>query len=78
MIKLIKSKTKTKLFFKVGYMSDQILNTQLRGFSSISLTHLNATASFLKRKEHKYLLNSKDFASVIKDLKKEYNVLEID
>ncbi|MDR1944589.1 MAG: VTC domain-containing protein [Candidatus Peribacteria bacterium] len=53
------------------------MNLQLKDFKTISLNHLNAKASFLKRIEQKYLLNSKDFISIIKDLKKDFNILDI-
>ena len=47
-------------------------------FGSINLTELNATASFLKRIDKKYLITEGQLAAVLKDLKGEFNVLEID
>ncbi|MDR2411127.1 MAG: VTC domain-containing protein [Candidatus Peribacteria bacterium] len=59
-------------------MSYQNLSIQLKGFKTITLNNLNATASFLKRIENKYLLDSKDFISIIKDLRKNFDILEIE
>ncbi len=47
-------------------------------FGSINLTELNATASFLKRIDKKYLITEGQLAAVLKDLKWGFNVLEID
>jgi len=46
-------------------------------FGTINLTELNATASFLKRINKKYLITETQLATVLKDLKWEFNVLEI-
>jgi hypothetical protein len=59
-------------------MSDNTLNTKLKGFKAISLRELNATASFLKRIDRKYLLNSSQFLDVVDDLRKNFDILEID
>lgn len=55
-----------------------IFEENIKDFQPISLTDLNATASFLKRIDKKYLLNSTEFSEVIKDLNSEFKVLEID
>jgi len=52
-------------------------NSKLQNFSTLSLTELNAKASFLKRIDKKYLLNWKQFSDVLDDLKKDFQVLEI-
>ncbi len=58
-------------------MSDN-LNNQLKGeFSSISLSELNASASFLNRIDTKFLVTEKKFNKILKDLKKDFYVLEI-
>lgn len=51
--------------------------SRLQKFRTISLTELNATASYLKRIDTKYLLNSKQFSEILEDLKKDFHVLEI-
>lgn len=53
------------------------LTEKLHNFQPITLTELNATASFLKRIDRKFLLNSKQFSEVIAELKEEFQVLEI-
>lgn len=58
-------------------MPSNNLKVELKDFKVISLEHLNATASFLKRVEKKYLLNSNQFIKLLSDLKKNYNILEI-
>lgn len=52
-------------------------NTKLKDFDTISLTELNAKASYLKRIDKKFLLNGKQFASILDNLKKDFKVLEI-
>jgi len=52
-------------------------NNKLQSFSTLSLTELNAKASYLKRIDTKFLLNWKQFADVLIDLKKDFQVLEI-
>lgn len=54
-----------------------IYNTRLQNFWTINLTELNATASYLKRIDKKYLLNGKQFSEVLNDLKGDFKVLEI-
>ena len=51
--------------------------SELTNFWTINLSNLNNRASYLKRKEKKYLLNSNEVFSVIKDLKKDFKILEI-
>lgn len=53
-------------------------STKLKSFKAISLKELNATASFLKRIDVKFLLNWKQFSSILEELKDKFNVLEID
>lgn len=53
-------------------------STKLKNFKSITLNQLNATASFLKRIDRKFLLNSKQFSTILDELKNNFNVLEID
>lgn len=52
-------------------------NNKLKDFKPITLTELNSTASFLKRIDRKFLLNSKQFSDVLSELKSEFQVLEI-
>ena len=52
-------------------------SSKLKNFSTISLTELNAKASYLKRKDRKFLLNWKQFSDILTDLKKDFCVLEI-
>ena len=52
-------------------------NTKLQGFEPISLTELNAKASYLKRIDKKYLLNGVQFAEVLGELQNDFKVLEI-
>lgn len=51
--------------------------SRLQKFWTISLTELNATASYLKRIDTKYLLNGKQFSEILEELKKDFIVLEI-
>ena len=62
--------TKTK-------MGSALLN-RLSGFSAINLTELNATASYLKRIDRKFLLTENQFLEVLKDLSDDFRALEID
>lgn len=52
-------------------------NTKLQNFSTLSLTELNAKASYLKRIDKKYLLNWSQFAEILDELKEDFLVLEI-
>lgn len=54
-----------------------IYTTKLQGFWTISLSELNAKASYLKRIDNKFLLNGKQFAEILDDLKNDFAVLEI-
>ena len=54
-----------------------INNTKLQDFWTISLTELNASSSFLKRIDRKFLLNWKQFSEILWDLKGDFKVLEI-
>lgn len=72
MIKLIYNNTLTPI--------EQMLTnykTKLQKFSTLNLTELNAKASFLKRIDTKFLLNWSEFAEILWDLKKDFQVLEI-
>ncbi|MCH8518740.1 polyphosphate polymerase domain-containing protein [Candidatus Gracilibacteria bacterium] len=51
---------------------------RLSGFSAIDLTELNATASYLKRIDRKFLLTEAQFLEILKDLSSDFRALEID
>lgn len=53
------------------------LFNRLSGFSAIDLTELNATASYLKRIDTKFLLTEKEFLGVLWDLSEDFRALEI-
>lgn len=53
------------------------LNNRLKTFNQISLTQLNAQASFLDRIDTKYLLTENEFTEILKDLEKEFYILDI-
>ena len=52
-------------------------SSKLKTFSTLNLTELNATASYLKRIDTKFLINSEDLSLVLNDLKQDFQVLEI-
>ena len=54
-----------------------IFKEQLKTFDKLSLTELNAKASYLKRIDRKFLLTNSQFKEVLKDLKQDFQVLEI-
>jgi len=54
------------------------LLSRLSGFSAINLTELNATASYLKRIDRKFLLTEKQFLNILSDLSGDFRALEID
>jgi len=58
-------------------MGSALLN-RLSGFSTINLTELNATASYLKRIDRKFLLTEKQFLNILQDLSEDFRALEID
>jgi len=58
-------------------MWSALLN-RLSGFSAINLTELNATASYLKRIDRKFLLTEKEFLGILEDLSDDFRALEID
>ncbi len=58
-------------------MGSALLN-RLSGFSAINLTELNATASYLKRIDRKFLLTEKEFLNILEDLSEDFRSLEID
>ena len=58
-------------------MWSALLN-RLSGFSAINLTELNATASYLKRIDRKFLLTEKQFLDILSDLSGDFRALEID
>jgi len=49
----------------------------LTSFEKLNLTELNATASFLKRIDTKFLLTTKQFKEALEYFKKDFRVLEI-
>ncbi len=53
------------------------LNTNLKTFNQISLSELNAQASFLNRIDTKYLLTEEEFKNILRDLEEEFYILEI-
>lgn len=53
------------------------LLSRLSGFSAINLTELNATASYLKRIDRKFLLTEKQFLEILSDLSHDFRALEI-
>lgn len=57
--------------------NDSKLNKTLKKFKAISLSELNATASFLKRIDRKYLLTYEQFLEILDELKNDFKVLEI-
>ena len=57
--------------------NDANLNKGLKKFKSISLSELNAKASFLKRIDRKYLLTYNQFLEILGELKNDFKVLEI-
>ncbi len=54
------------------------LGTRLSSFTPIDLTELNATASYLKRIDRKFLLTEAQFLEVLKNLSSDFRALEID
>ena len=52
-------------------------NNKLSNFKSITLTELNATASYLKRIDRKFLLTIGQFNEIINNLKNDFYILEI-
>lgn len=53
------------------------LQNTLKVFAPISLSQLNASVSFLERIDTKYLVHVKDLAKIVKELEKDYYVLNI-
>jgi len=58
-------------------MWSALLN-RLSGFSPMTLTELNATASYLKRIDRKFLMTEKQFLEILGDLSQDFKALEID
>lgn len=52
-------------------------NSKLKTFWTLNLTELNATASYLKRIDTKYLLTWKELSNILDDLKNDFQILEI-
>ncbi len=50
---------------------------KLNDFDPLTLTELNASASFLKRIDTKFLLTKNEFSNILDDLLKDFRVLEI-
>lgn len=57
-------------------MGSALLN-RLSGFSAMSLTELNATASYLKRIDRKFLMTEEKFLEILGDLSEDFKTLEI-
>lgn len=53
------------------------LNKRLKSFAPISLSQLNASASFLDRIDTKYLMTEDQFEQVLTDLQEDFFILEI-
>lgn len=53
------------------------LNSKLWHFSSINLTELNATASYLKRIDRKFLVTENQLQNILEDLKGDFQALDI-
>ena len=51
--------------------------SKLQHFWTLSLSELNAQASYLKRIDRKFLLNGSQFDEILEELKKDFYVLEI-
>lgn len=51
---------------------------RISSFSPINLTELNATASYLKRIDRKFLVTEKQFLHLLSDLSEDFRTLEID
>lgn len=62
--------------FKSKDMS-QVFDTTLQKFDSLTLTELNAQASYLKRIDRKFLLTLDQFKDFLEGLKNDFQVLEI-
>lgn len=58
-------------------MGTNVIDQTLKGFAPISLTQLNAQASFLSRIDTKYVMDEVTFTEVLKDLEKDFFVLSI-
>ena len=54
-----------------------IFKDPLKKFENLNLTELNATASFLKRIDTKFLLTISQFKEILEDFKSDFRVLEI-
>jgi DNA repair ATPase RecN len=57
-------------------MAEKILNN-LELFSPITLTELNAKASYLQRIDRKFLLTAKELSEILEELKEHFQALEI-
>lgn len=54
-----------------------VFDTTLDTFQALTLTELNAQASYLKRIDRKFLITKSEFSNILKDLKDDFHVLEI-
>jgi hypothetical protein len=55
----------------------KVYKNTIQNFKTISLTELNAKASYLKRIDKKFLLSSSQFKEIFAELGKNFKVLEI-
>lgn len=55
-----------------------VFKDTLSGFKSLSLEDLNSKASYLKRIDRKFLLNTTELKNVLADINKDFEALEID
>ena len=53
------------------------LQSKLQNFTAINLTELNATASFLKRIDRKFLITEQKLHEILTDLQSDFQALEI-
>jgi hypothetical protein len=58
-------------------MSNSDFSKNLKNFSPMTLTELNARASYLKRIDTKFLLTKNEFIEMLRFLEKDFQVLEI-
>ena len=58
-------------------MSKSDFKSNLKNFAPMTLTELNARASYLKRIDTKFLLTKEEFIEMLHFLEKDFQVLEI-
>lgn len=73
----IPQKKQKYITFKKALTMWTDFNQRLKSFAPISLTQLNAQASFLDRVDVKYLMSEQDFENILSDLEENFFILEI-